>query len=241
MPDIMGRYARGAIAGTPYHVLNRGNNRQAIFFNDEDYAFFLDVMSQAKKKYSCRIYSYVLMTNHFHLIAETDATGEDLAKFMKHVSQRHGQYVNRFQKRSGTLWEGRFKSSAISTDQYMLACSRYIEMNPVRAGIVGKPEEYRYSSYRAKIGMGAGVRSILDADPCYLGLGDTDKQRQQKYREFVQRRVNDEEWESIRGSIQRNWAYGNSGFQAEMTRVLGRTFDLKKVGRKPKRGMTVGL
>ena len=239
----MGRYARRAIVGTPYHILNRGNNRQAIFFNDEDYAFFLDVMSQAKQKYSCRIYSYVLMTNHFHLLAATDAKGEDLAKFMKHVSQRHGQYINRLQKRSGTLFEGRFKSSAVSTDQYMLACNRYIEMNPVRAGIVEKPEEYRYSSYRAKIGMGSGVSSILDADPCYLGLGDTDKQRQQKYRDFVQRcvRVHNEEWENIRKSIQRNWAYGNSGFQLEMTRVLGRTFDLKKVGRKPKRTMTIGL
>jgi putative transposase len=241
MQDTMGRYARGAIAGTPYHILNRGNNRQAIFFNEEDYAFFLDVMFQAKEKYSCRIYSYVLMTNHFHLIAETDAGGGDLATFMKQVTQRHGQYINRFQKRSGTLWEGRFKSSAVSSDQYMLACSRYIEMNPVRAGIVEKPEEYSYSSYRFKIGMDEGAGSILDTDPCYQGLGDTDKQRQENYRRFVQKRVYDSEWRSIRESIQRNWAYGNSGFLVEMTRMLGRTYELKKVGRKPKRDNANGM
>jgi putative transposase len=162
MSETMGRYARGAIAGTPYHILNCGNNQQSIFFNDEDYAFFLDVISQAKQKYSCWIYSYVLMTNHFHLIAETGATGEGLAKFIKHISQRHGQYINRFQKRNGTLWEGRFKSNAVSTDQYMFACSRYIELNPVRAGIIENPEEYHYSSYRAKIGIGSRVGSILD-------------------------------------------------------------------------------
>lgn len=119
----MGRYARGSNEGISYHVINRGNNHQPIFFSEEDYLFFQEALDQARKKYPCKIYCYVLMTNHFHLILEAEERGENLAGFMKHVCQRHGQYINKYYKRSGSLWEGRFKSSPISRDRYMLACT----------------------------------------------------------------------------------------------------------------------
>ncbi len=138
----MGRYARQTITDVPYHVINRGNNHQPIFFSDDDYWFFLESLSYAKEKYPCRIYSFVFMTNHVHLLLEPLIDNRNLACFMKYISQRHGQYINKRYKRSGTLWEGRFKSSPVSSDRYLLSCSRYIEMNPVRAGIVERPGDY---------------------------------------------------------------------------------------------------
>jgi len=105
----MGRYARQAVADIPYHIINRGNNRQAIFFADDDYLFFMDCLEVAKEKYPCMIYSFVLMTNHVHLLLMPTDVSENLACFMKNVTQRYGQYVNKHYKRSGTLWEGRFK------------------------------------------------------------------------------------------------------------------------------------
>lgn len=139
----MGRYARQTIANTPYHIINRGNNHQPLYYCDDDYQFFFEAIEAAKEKYPCRICSFVLMTNHIHLLLEAVENGTNLAKFMKHIIQRHGQYLNKRHDRSGTLWEGRFKSSPIASDRYLLACSRYIEMNPVRAGIVKDPSDFR--------------------------------------------------------------------------------------------------
>ena len=149
----MARYARQTVADIPYHIINRGNNHQAIFFSTKDYQFFLRSVELAKEKYPCKIYSYVLMPNHIHLLLESIKEAENLTYFMKQISQRHAQYINRNCRRTGTLWEGRFKSSPVSSDHYLLACSRYIEMNPVRAGIVKTPKEFEFSSYRAKIGQ----------------------------------------------------------------------------------------
>jgi len=228
----MGRYARQTIANIPYHIINRGNNHQPIFFYDDDYQFFLEALKIAKEKYPCKIYSFVLMTNHIHLLLESVEESKNLAYFMKHITQRHGQYINRHYKRSGTLWEGRFKSSPISTDHYLLACSRYIEMNPVRAGIVKLPEDYYFSSYGAKIGL----REIkwLDYDPAYLALGKTERKRQKEYERWLHESIPEDEWKLVREAIQRNWAYGNNRFKEEMENVLGRRFEIKKAGRTPK-------
>lgn len=228
----MGRHARQAAVDIPYHIINRGNNRQPIFFSDEDYLFFMDALELAKEKYPCRMYSFVLMTNHVHLLVESVGESDHLACFMKNVSQRYGQYVNKFYGRSGTLWEGRFKSSPVSTDRYLLACSRYIEMNPVRAGMVQEPGEYRFSSYQAKV----GEKEIkwLDYDSSYLGLGKTEDERQQMYKKWFRESIPEFEWKLIRECVQRNWAFGNERFTGEMERELGRRFEVQKAGRKPK-------
>ena len=109
----MGRYARQTIANIPYHIVNRGNNHQVIFYGDDDYQFFLEALKSAKEKYPCKIYSFILMTNHIHLLLESVEETRNLAYFIKHISQRHTQYINKYYKRSGTLWEGRFKNSII--------------------------------------------------------------------------------------------------------------------------------
>lgn len=149
---------------------------------------------------------------------------------MNHISQRHGQYINKYHSRTSTLWEGGYKSSAVSTDRYLLACSRYIEMNCVRAGIVKGPEEYDFSSYRAKMGL----RKIkwLDYDSIYLDMGKREEERYMKYRKWVPESVPRDEWYMIRKLIQKNWGYGDEQFRERMEKVLGRKFEIKKAGRR---------
>ena len=171
------------------------------------------------------------MPNHVHLLIEPVAEAENLAYLMKHISQKHGQYINKKYGRTGTLWEGRFKSSPISTDHYLLTCSRYIEMNPVRSGMVKVPEEYEFSSYRTKIGLKEVI--CLDFDPLYLDLGKTEGERQKNYRNWIREAVSKDEWDVIKKSIQRNWAYGNDQFKGKMEDTIGRRFEIKKAGRKP--------
>ena len=151
---------------------------------------------------------------------------------MKYIAQRHGQYINKHYNRSGTLWEGRFRSSPISSDRYLLACSRYIEMNPVRAGIVEKPGDYLFSSYGAK----AGLRELtyLDNDAFYNSLGNTVESRQLAYQRWFTESISQAEWDLIREATQRNWAYGNKQFKEQLETALERKFELKQAGRKPK-------
>ncbi len=140
--------ARIIIAGVPVHLIQRGNNRQACFFFDEDYQCYLEWLDNYAHDSGCAVHAYALMTNHVHiLMTPLKITGA--AELMKHLGQRYAQYINRTYKRSGTLWEGRFRSCVAQQENYLLLCQRYIELNPVRAGIVGHPGEYRWSSYRA--------------------------------------------------------------------------------------------
>jgi len=229
----MARLARQAIPHIPYHIISRGNNRQAIFFCDGDYHFFLNAIGRAKEEYPCKVYSFVLMTNHIHLLVEPLETGHHLAMFMKQILQRYGQHVNKRYERSGSLWQGRYKSSPVSTDRYLLACSRYIEMNPPRAGLVEHPEEYLYSSCGAKMGLRA--TDWLDFDVMYLGLGRTLAERQRAYRSWIRESIPDEEYRAFRETIQRDWPCGNEQFRNEMEKASGRKYEIGKAGRKRKR------
>jgi putative transposase len=163
----MARLPRITVPAYPHHIIQRGNNRVATFFAVDDYHFYLECLGQAKIKCQCRIYAYVLMTNHVHLLVEPAEDG-DLGRFMQSVGRRYVRYVNETYGCTGTLWEGRFKSAAVSRDEYLIACSRYIEFNPVRAGIVAHPKDYRWSSYHRRV-LGSTDR-LLDEDPWYKGL-----------------------------------------------------------------------
>jgi putative transposase len=186
----MARSPRITIPAYPHHIIQRGNNRQATFFADDDYRLFLECLRQAKTKCRCRIYAYVLMTNHFHLLVEPTEIG-DLGRFMQSVGRRYVRYINANYRRSGTLWEGRFKSAAVSRDEYLIACSRYIELNPVRAGMVASPGDYRWGSYRYRA-LGISDR-LLDDDPWYAGLGATPEERREKYQQWIESAVNEGE------------------------------------------------
>ena len=215
----MARSPRITIPAHPHHIIQRGNNRQATFFAEDDCRFFLECLRQAKAKCRCRIYAYVLMTNHFHLLVEPSEIG-DLGRFMQSVGRRYVRYINANYRRSGTLWEGRFKSAAVSRDEYLIMCSRYIELNPVRAGLVAHPKDYRWSSYQYRA---LGIPDcLLDEDPWYSGLGTAADERREKYGAWIDSQIGDGEWEEIRHSTQRGRLIGREAFQKQVEAMTGR-------------------
>ncbi len=137
----MPRRARLSVPGIPWHIIQRGNNRSACFYSDEDYQFYLELLKDLSEKFSCDIHAYVLMTNHVHLLL-TPGKKDSAALLMKNLGQRYVQYINHTYRRSGTLWEGRFRSCLTQSEDYVLACYRYIELNPVRADMVAHPRDY---------------------------------------------------------------------------------------------------
>ena len=175
----MARPKRLWIKGVPQHVVQRGNNRQATFFCDDDYRFYLACLEEAVEKYQCDVHAYVLMTNHVHLLMVPEEQ-TSIARVMQSVGRRYVRYVNHVYERTGTLWEGRYKASLVDSERYLLTCYRYIELNPVRAGMVESPEEYKWSSYRAHA-RGEVNRLVTDAFE-YTALGKTDELRQVAYR-----------------------------------------------------------
>ena len=164
----MPRRPRLSLAGIPWHIIQRGNNRSACFYADDDYRKYLDTLKEQAIKFDCAIHAYALMTNHVHLLL-TPARQDSAALLMKHLGQRYVQYINRCYRRSGTLWEGRFRSCLTQSEDYVLACYRYIELNPVRANMVQCPGDYPWSSYRAN-GDGR-ANPLLTPHAEYLRLG----------------------------------------------------------------------
>ena len=178
----MPRRARFTIEDGVYHILSRGNNQQAIFHKDKDYQEFLDILSSYKEEYRLEIYHYVLMGNHIHLIVRA-SDGKTLSEAMKGITWKYAQYYRKNYGGIGHFWQERFKSFLIQEGRYLLECGRYIELNPVRAGIVEEPKFYYWSSYRT---YAEGERdNLTDFSPEYLGLSDSSGVRQEKYREFV--------------------------------------------------------
>ena len=228
----MPRTSRIVLPNYPHHIIQRGHNRQIVFASSEDYLYYLENLKEWKKRIGCKVYAYCLMTNHVHLIIDPVNDVENLALLMKRVSGRQTRYVNKTEGRSGTLWEGRYKSSPIKKDEYLLTCCRYIELNPVRAGIVNNPAQYKWSSYKYKIGMERN--NWLDIDPCYKDLGTTDREREKRYKEFVKGLISDGEWEMIRQAVQRGQLTGNSRFVDEVAKKIGRRVEFRKQGRPSK-------
>ena len=149
----MARHPRFALPGHPQHVIQRGNNRDIIFVADEDYQFYRDRLAEACRRFGCHLHAYVFMTNHTHLLM-TPSTAAGISQVMQSLGRVYVQYFNYRYHRTGTLWEGRFKATLIDTDRYLMTCHRYIELNPVRAGLVQRPEEYGWSSFlRNALGM----------------------------------------------------------------------------------------
>ncbi len=224
----MPRRARLARAGIAWHVIQRGNNRSACFYADEDYRFYLDTLHEQAQKHGCEIHAYVLMTNHVHLLM-TPARTDSAALTMKHLGQRYVQYVNRTYRRSGTLWEGRFKSCLAQDEHYVLACYRYIELNPVRADMVKHPGEYRWSSYRANAYGESNI--MLTQHAQYRSLGDDEQVRQKNYRDLFAGQMDSGLVEEITDATVGNYVLGNSRFAEEVELALGRRAVRGKAGR----------
>ncbi|MFC3677184.1 transposase [Ferrovibrio xuzhouensis] len=228
----MPRHARFTLPDVPLHVIQRGNDRQAIFFVDADCRRYLDVLHGAAGRTGCAIHAFCLMTNHVHLLL-TPATEEGCAALMKQVGQQHAQYVNRTYRRSGTLWEGRFRSAPVQAEDYLLACQRYIELNPVRARMAAQPGEYRWSSYGVH-GDGRGGDLPLRPHPLYLALGADAAARQAAWRMLVDQALDPVLIEAIRAATNGGYALGNAAFAAQIAAALGRRVTPGKAGRPPK-------
>jgi putative transposase len=207
----MPRRARLALPNIPLHLIQRGNNRQACFFADEDYRFYLDWLAEHAGKTSCRIHAYVLMTNHVHLLLSAESA-QAVGALMKALGQRYVQYVNRTYRRSGTLWEGRFRSCLTQDETYLLACQRYIELNPVRADMVAHPADYRWSSYRANAQGEAD--GLVRPHPLYAALGADATSRQAAYRELFRYELEPGLVDEIRRATNGNFALGDARFSA---------------------------
>ena len=228
----MPRRSRIIVPNVPLHIIQRGNNRQPCFFHDSDYKNYLDWLEEYAVHSNCLIHAYVLMTNHVHLLI-TPKNAESAGSLMKRLGQRYVQYVNRVYKRSGTLWEGRFRSCIIETERYLFDCQRYIEMNPVRAGLVDTPSEYHWSSYRSN-GMGE-KSTLLHAHSLYRQLASTASQRQEAYRELFGSELDQRVLADIRKSTNGNFVLGDTGFIEKISRKLGRRVVPGQAGRPRKK------
>lgn len=234
----MARLPRLTLPGYPHHIIQRGNNRQAIFASVADYQMLLDLLAENAKKFEVAIHAYVLMSNHFHLLA-TPHTSNGLPQMMQAVGRRYVRHFNAAQKRSGTLWEGRYKSTLIQTNRYLLACMAYIDLNPVRAGLVVQARDYPWSSY----GNYAGLRNdnLITSHPLVWDLGNTPFAREAAYAELVQTGINPAQQAELTDSTLTGWALGDPDFLADLQKrtqrrasksIAGRPVSVEKLVKK---------
>ena len=214
----MPRKRRFFLPGLPVHVLQRGNNRQAVFFEENDYRLYVEWLRAAADAHGCAIHAYVLMTNHIHLLMTPSDNGS-ISATLQALGRRFVPHINRCYRRTGTLWEGRFKASTVQAEDYLIACYRYIELNPVRAGMVARPDEYPWSSYHANA-LGADD-PLVTPHPLYLAYGTDGTSRQAAYKALFQEQIAPEQVRDLRTCLQTGTPLGNDRFRAEIEQALG--------------------
>lgn len=225
----MPRRPRLRLAGIPFHVIQRGNNRSACFHSEADYRRYLRDLLVQTRTHGVAVHAYALMTNHVHLLMTPDKD-DGIGLAMKFLGQRYVQYFNRQHRRSGTLWEGRFRSCLVDNEGYLLWCHQYIESNPVRAGMVEHPGDYSWSSYRFNA---HGVpNTLLTVHPCLEALGSTAEARRTAYRAMFPRELDAGLLAQIRGATNGGFALGSERFKREVARALGRVVTPRKKGPK---------
>ena len=219
-------------SGLPYHIVQRGNNREACFIELENYQFYLELWQQLSKRYGVYVHAYCLMTNHVHFLA-TPSSEQAISNTMKVVGSRYAQYINKKYKRTGTLWEGRHRASLVQQDRYLLACYRYIELNPVRAGLVSRPEEYRWSSYGCN---GWGDKGWITPHEEYLRLGGMQSERCYRYRELFNIQLSEENLHLIRKAAHYCQPIGDDRFRDQIESKYGVSIGQMSPGRPRKKG-----
>lgn len=225
------RQTRVDLPGIPQHVVQRGNDRQPCFFTDIDHVRYLHDLREITRQERCAIHAYVLMTNHVHLLMTPAATGH-IGRVMQALGRRYVRYVNDRYRRTGTLWEGRYKSCAVVGHRYLLRCQLYIELNPLRARMVSDPADHPWSSHRHN--------ALGQADPlitphtAWLELGSHHATRQQAWRALTMESIDPQEIDAIRLHLQRQHLYGPDRFRRAVEAQLGRTIGPKKIGRPRK-------
>lgn len=227
----MPRPARLNLPGIPQHVTQRGNNRQHCFFDDQDRKTYLNLLGKAAQRRDCEIHAYVLMTNHVHLLV-TPNIPDGVSRLMQDTGREYVRHINRTHQRSGTLWEGRFKSSLVDSEIYCLVCYRYIELNPVRAEIVAAPGKYRWSSYPANALGQPDV--LLTPHPLWLALGEDSTGRCQAYRRLFHCETPASTLRMFRYCNRKGLPLGSEQFKARIESQLQIKLGTGKVGRPAK-------
>lgn len=228
----MSRLPRFDLPGIPQHVVQRGNNRLPCFLDDDDRQHYLRCLLTALKRFRCRLHAYVLMDNHVHLLVTPGEAGS-LSRLMHTFARNYAGRFNDRHGRTGTLWEGRYKACVVDSSRYFLACSRYIELNPVRAWMVARPDDYAWSSWRGHVGE--RVDPLLTPHPEYLALGPDAGARAAAYRSLFAEALPDDLIHEIRRYLQQQKALGTDRFRAWVEARTGRFAGLRQAGRPPQR------
>jgi putative transposase len=214
--------------GIPVHVFQRGHNREPVFFDDQDYLAYLRFLKASADALGCLIHAYVLMTNHVHLLV-TPAAANDISSLFQGIGRHFVPYINNAYQRRGSLWEGRHKGHILETEAYFMICMRYIEMNPVRAGMVEHPGQYRWSSYAANA---QGIdNAIIQPHELYLSLGKSSEARLAAFRGLFATEINPDELDLIRACLHSGRPLGNDRFKKKIESVVGGTVGFSKRGR----------
>jgi len=227
----MARLPRLCLPGIPQHVIQRGNNRQACFASEEDFAAYAYWLSEYAEKYHVSIHAWVFMTNHVHLLV-TPETESGVSKLMQTLGRYYVRYFNYTYKRTGTLWEGRFKSCIVDAENYLLLCQRYIELNPVRAGMVKSPADYVWSSYRCH-GL-AKPSQMWTPHRTYTELGKAADECAKVYRSLFRGQIEEGGLNEIRQATDKGMVLGNERFKQEIERLSGRRVTELRRGPKKK-------
>ncbi|MEE1926461.1 transposase [Pseudomonas sp. 148P] len=226
----MPRIGRVVLPNYPHHVVQRGHNRQIVFAAPQDYQRYINDLRELKEAFGIKVYAYCLMTNHVHLLLEPGEAVASLGQLMKALAARATRYRNKLEGRSGTLWESRYKSSVVQSETYLLACCRYIELNPVRAFMVLQPEDYPWSSYRARINSRPDS-DWLDIAPCFELMAETPEEMVGRYISFVRQTTSLGELDLIRIALQRGQLTGDARFVDEVEKICGLRIEWRGQGR----------
>ena len=224
----MARLPRLTLPGYPHHIIQRGNNRQMIFADTQDFATMMALLAENAHKFAVAVHAYVLMDNHFHLLA-TPATAEALPLMMQAVGRSYVRYFNQRHARSGTLWEGRYRSTLIETERYLLACMVYIDLNPVRAGMVAQPGAWQWSSHAHYLGQ--RIDKLVTPHALYWALGNTPFAREAAYAGLVQAGIGIGDQAALTDAALSGWALGDAEFVAELQKKSPRRVAKAKAGR----------
>ncbi len=214
----MPRHNRNFLPNIPLHIIQRGNNRQSCYFSERDYIIYLEKLHHYSLKFEIAIHSYVLMTNHVHLLL-TPTTTTAVSQLLQSLGRYFVRFVNSSYQRTGTLWEGRFKASMVNSEKYLLTVSRYIELNPVRAKMVSHPAEYPWSSYHHNA-LGKAI-NLITPHQIYLSLAQTPKGRQDAYQALFKDHIPELTLDEIRVATNKSWVLGNTRFKQQIERQLG--------------------
>src|SRR3990167_4863512 len=226
----MARLPRLTLPGYPHHVIQRGNNRQTIFSDLQDFETMQALLAENARIHDVAVHAYVLMGNHFHLLV-TPSSAEALPRMMQAVGRSYVRYFNQRHGRSGTLWAGRYRSTLIQSERYLLACMAYIDLNPVRAGLVVRPADWPWSSHAHYLGLRND--RLVTPHALYWALGNTPFAREAAYGDLVQAGVAADQQSQLTGATLRGWALGGPEFIEDLQKKLERRVSRARAGRPP--------